>query len=463
MIYFLMAILLINIILIIFLEKKTTNPIILFSGIWLVSLFLTSLQLYNMIPYSNKAILLIAEGIISFNLGAFICLYIHTKKDKLKKDKDNSANSIDDKEVKVKETNINNRILLVLVSLGVIMLLFLSIKVVILLSNGVEYSSIRKLYYSYDEQSLISNETIFTIFDWTVATLIAVLTPTVIMGIITKKIKKSVIIGYVIMILLYILSTSGRAPIIVITIELILAIILNKEKIGKKGKKIFITVIAGLMTGMIVMTTLRTASNKNREVNSIYAYLSMPLPYFSKMVDYIDSNDLETHGIATIYGPYLLVQKGVKALTGYKFGNATDLANIITKPQNGWIRIFEDTTDYYNAYATMFYNFYLDFRSVGIIVFSFIYGIGMEKVYIEMNRKKSIKMAIIYLMLVSGLVQSFISWQFSSPTVIIGIILVNIIFCEKRMINNDKGIGFWNNRKSWWRRKCNNELLSKNR
>ncbi len=31
------------------------------------------------------------------------------------------------------------------------------------------------------------------------------------------------------------------------------------------------------------------------------------------------------------------------------------------------IRIFENSTDYYNAYATMFYNFYLDFRNIGVI------------------------------------------------------------------------------------------------
>ena len=76
MIYFTIIFLTIVIILFTLKEKNLTNPTVIFSGIWLISLGLTSLKLYNMISYSTKSILIVTMGIISFvnasNKGNYI-------------------------------------------------------------------------------------------------------------------------------------------------------------------------------------------------------------------------------------------------------------------------------------------------------------------------------------------------------------------------------------------------------
>ncbi len=52
---------------------------------------------------------------------------------------------------------------------------------------GQNYNEIRRLYYSYGNDSLISNEKIYTLFDWFTSMVITISTPAIIVGIINKK------------------------------------------------------------------------------------------------------------------------------------------------------------------------------------------------------------------------------------------------------------------------------------
>ena len=309
MIYFIMIILIIAIISTIIIEKKITNPIVIFSSIWLFSIFLTSLKLYNMIDYSEKSLMIISEGIISFILGSASCAIFLKNK---------SRNNL---KLGKKEEILDSKILVALITIGLIFVSILSIKVLSLLKSGVEYNQIRSLYYSYGKDSLISNEKIFTIFDWTTSLIITVTIPVVIIGLINKKLNKLIIVEELLFVMLYIFCTAGRSPIFAIVIELLIVLLLNKEKITKKTKQITKIVLLFSAIIMVCMTLLRDSNHDEKSVNSVYAYLSIPMPYFSKLVNYIDNNNIQTYGAATAYGPYLIVQKSIKVLTGYKLEN----------------------------------------------------------------------------------------------------------------------------------------------
>lgn len=425
MIYFIMIILIIVIISTIIIEKKITNPIVIFSSIWLLSIFLTSLKLYNMIDYSEKSLMIISEGIISFILGSASCAIFLKNK---------SRNNL---KLGKKEEILDSKILVALITIGLIFVSILSIKVLSLLKSGVEYNQIRSLYYSYGKDSLISNEKIFTIFDWTTSLIITVTIPVVIIGLINKKLNKLIIVEELLFVMLYIFCTAGRSPIFAIVIELLIVLLLNKEKITKKTKQITKIVLLFSAIIMVCMTLLRNSNHDEKSVNSVYSYLSIPMPYFSKLVNYIDNNNIQTYGAATAYGPYLIVQKSIKVLTGYKLENADYLAEVITKPQTYWVKIFSESKDYYNAYATMFYNFYMDFRDIGVIVISFIYGMIIEQYYLSVKKKNGMKENAIYLILISGLIKSFAVWQFASPTILIAFIVINIIFRKRNKRENE--------------------------
>lgn len=426
MIYYILFFLLIVIIVTWFIEKKITNPIIIFSGIWFLVLLMASFRLYNMIDYTEKSLGIIFAGLVFFIFGAYICMFAINMKRK---------STFEVKEKKHEEEIKTKKVEIILI-LGILLTALLSVRVVMALKSGVPYTSIRSLYYSYGEGALINNEKIFTIFDWSISVIFSTTTVITIIGIFNNKYSKKLVIEYLIFLILYVFSTSGRMPLLVLTIEALLMFMQNKKKINKKVKKIAIGIISALLIGFILMTSIRTSNVQNKNVNSIYAYFSLPLPYFSKMVDVVDANAYNTYGLATCYGPYLLIQKAVKILIGYKFENAEMLASIITKPQTYWIRAFMDTTDYYNAYATMFYNFYLDFRLIGVIIFSFLYGMFMERIYLKNKYINSFKTTAYYLIFTVGMIQTFAIWQFASPTIFISLFVIKNV-CYKRKIKNE--------------------------
>ena len=428
MIYFILFFLLIVIIITWFIEKKITNPIIIFSSIWFFIILMASLKLYNMIEYTNKSLGIIFTGLVFFIFGAYICMFSINKK------RENTFEICKTQEKKYNE-GIRIKIVEVMLIFGIILTLILSVKVMMVLRSGVPYTNIRSLYYSYGDGSLIKNEKIFTLFDWSISIIFSTSTAIIIMGLFKSKCGKRLVIEYGIFLILYVFSTSGRMPLIVLTIEVILMFMLNKKQITKKIKRIAFSLISVLLIGFISMTLIRTSNAQNENVNSIYAYFSLPLPYFSRMVDIVDANDYNTYGLATCYGPYLLIQKTVKILTGYKFKNAEMLAEIVTKPQTYWIRAFMDTKDYYNAYATMFYSFYLDFRWIGIAIFSFLYGIFMENIYLKNKYIGTFKTTAYYLIFTVGMVQSFITWHFASPTLLISLFVIKYICCKKEVKN----------------------------
>ena len=437
MIYFTIFILLSFIVLYLIIERDFINPIIIFCSIWGISLILSSLRLYNMTEISEKAIYIILLGSISFITGASLYfIYISKLKEKIELKNDNNSK-------KIYIENINFNLINIILIISIIFILPLVIKVTMLLMQGVNYSEIRSMYYSYgDKKSLITSETLFTVFDWSSITILTTITPIIIISVIKKDFKKFSIIALSIFTILYIYVTAGRSQLFIIFIEIILTYLLFKNSINKKIKK-GVTIIFVVITIIIsLITVVRNNKDKNDSINQEYAYLSLPAPYFSKLVDYIDKENITTNGVATLYGPYLIFQKAVKGLTGFKLQSAEYYFNIINKPQNYWLKIFQNSKNYYNAYATMFYNFYLDFKIIGVIIFSFIYGIFMEMIYINAKNKKYITDIFLFIVFTIGLCNSFIRWQFASPTIIFAIILLKIIIRKNKVLKSEKKCKF---------------------
>lgn len=436
MIYFTLFFLLIFIIVYTILEKNLINPVTIFGLIWFVSLFLSSLKLFGMIEVSDKAIILISLGVMSFILGSSL-YYIY----KIKLEK--KANSKESKKYKQQKRNITNVFykeeinyifINVLLTIGILIILPLAIKVTSLLLDGVNYADIRAMYYSYgDKESLIKNDMLFTLFDWFSTIILAVTTPIIITSVMMKKANKIAIIELIAFTMLHIYSTAGRSQLFVICIEIVLVYLLNKDKISKKIKNSIRNVLSFTILIITIMSIVRNNSSSD-SINQVYAYLSLPAPYFSKLVDYVDSQNANTNGVATFYGPYLIIQKAIKGLTGYKLPYADNYYNIINKPQNYWLRIFNDSKNYYNAYGTMFYNFYLDYKAVGVILFSILYGILMQKVYLDAKHEKTITNQVIYLILTIGLCNSFIRWHFASPTIFISLVLIKLVIEKQKIV-----------------------------
>lgn len=412
-------------------EKSILNPIVIFCGIWTISLFLASLGLFDMIQITNRAKIIIGIGVISFVLGAmFVYIFSLTNKE----------NNQQEKKEYVLES-INYKLINIALIFGIIITIPVAAKVIVLLAKGTSLGMIRSMYYSYgNAKPLILNDTMFTLFDWGTSVILFVATPLVIVGFMNKKINVTAIVLLIVYTGLYVTATAGRSQLIIAGVELIFAYLINKENISKKVLK----TIKGLIFGLAILILIISLARINKESDSVnqgYAYFSLSMPYFSEMVKYCDQEDIRTNGIATFYGPYVFTQKVVKTVTGYKFKLADYYYDVVNKPQNYWVKVFKNSPDNYNAYCTMFYNFYLDFRTFGVFLFSLVYGMLMEIVYLSMKKKK-IHSQVIYLITMTALLTCFAKWGFASPTIIIALTGVRMfIRKEKIIIPDSKKIG----------------------
>lgn len=426
MIYLLIIVLITMLVYSIKTEKNIYNPLTIFSSIWLIISIFNSFKLYGLYPTSNKAFILLILGMLSFTIGFYLSKYKLKKKTEPKKKQE-------------KNITINWYIVRILIFIGIILTGLLSIKVLTLLFTGTPYSSIRGMYYSYgDSIPLIPNNTLFTLYDWTTSSLIYALTIVNVVGIFYCKEKdKKSIIGMIIFYILYIFSCSGRTTLINLLLSLAILTIINYKNINKKHKKNIIITFAVITFIIFGITTIRTINQSNDSINNAYSYFSISMPMFSFWVDYIDTNNWITYGYATIYGIYLIIQKLVKVIFGYKFPNAELLFQMMNKPQSAWIPMFESTSERFNAYTTMFYNFYLDFRIPGIIILTMLYSFVISKIYQKVIKKeKNMILTYIYIILLLGLINSFIRWPFSGVTAIAALILPVVLFKEEKQNNN---------------------------
>lgn len=405
-------------------EKNIYNPISILTGLWSLVFLFSALRLYGMIEYNNRSVVILFIGIVCIILGFLLTKKIFS----LKQDKIN-------KKIEKKHDYKYNIVLIrAILIVSVIFLIPFVIYVVDVLKNGVPYNNIRTLYYSYGGISLIKSKQLFTIFDWYVNGIMLIMPAILISMVFNKQKDNFSIVLMIIFIILEVFVTSGRLQILLVFFEIVLMILIKKVNIMKLSKRIKMVVLVGAAAFCIFIGAFSILRNNNKNsITNFYSYPAIVVPYFSKMVEYIDDNNIMTKGYATFYGPYLLVQKSIKLITGKTLSNSKFLHDIINYPQNKWVRIFDKSSDSYNAFSSMFYPFYLDFGVRGVIIFSALYGLLLGSVYFCYQKSKNEKLLIIYLLFSVGLVTSFIKWQFSSPVVWVCLVLVNILVSRKKL------------------------------
>lgn len=418
MIYILIVVLISLFIISIKLEKRIYNPLTIFIVIWTFITILASLKLNGMINYTDKSIFLIGLGCISFFIGYEMMHFFKKKKGNITK-----------KNTENKKENWNWWIIKILLVIGLIATILLSIKVIKLLLEGTSYSSIRGMYYSYGKSKpLIQNDQLYTIFNWGITGILYALIPIALVSIFEKKNHYFVIIGTILFLLLYSFATAGRMQFIYIAIQIIILFIHYRKTLSKTVKKYLVVGTSLLVILVIAITLVRTGG---KIWDSIYSYFSIPVPMFSYWVDYIDTNHIQTYGGAFFYGIITIMAKLIKIIVGVKFSSVTYLSQIINIPQEKWLKIFNSSTDYYNAYSTIFYYFYLDFGTLGILIGSLIFGVISYWIYQKMVEGDSMKYTAIYLILVQILFASFIRWQFANPSILIAIVGIMICITKK--------------------------------
>ena len=203
-------------------------------------------------------------------------------------------------------------------------------------------------------------------------------------------------------------------------------LVFYKKSISKKTKKAAVAVIAFVLAVLLLITAVRAEGSTGKKVNTFYAYLSIPTYLFDYYVKRV--GEARLHGSAFFYG-LLTFFNYFTSKIGFEIPMYTEAYEIIQKTQDGWVDVFPG--EYYNAYVSMFYYFYIDFGIVGIILGSAFFGYICYMVYHGAFKKKNIVALIYYMLIIQCIICSLVRWQFATITMVIAF-LVEYTMTQKK-------------------------------
>lgn len=412
----------------IFKEKNVYNPLTLFLLLWTMICLLASLQLFGMYKYSYKAPLIILIGV-----SAIYCGYLSGKKYKIKMKKIPLIGIEENASYELR------RNLLSMLLVGAILVyITMAVSVIALLASGFDASTIRELYRDSGETALsgmassmiYGSQWLKYLDSYFAKPIVFVSIPIMSIEIIENGKMTKVIILSAVALSLSMFVNFGRTNVLVVIASIISAFLIQKKKLSKKAKRriksIAIIILIFSISFFIYLSNFRESGSNSNKIQNLYAYFSIPVPlldYWIKKVDYAHAYSL---GFSYISG-FIANLMNILNKFDMKFGayKVAELYNY--NLVDHFINVFPNFK--YNAYVSMFFAFYLDFREIGVLCGSFGYGYIISRCYSKASKKK-IYLAF-YLLLLQSLIWSFIRWHFVIVAYCFSFILMRILFKKK--------------------------------
>lgn len=403
-------------------RKNWFTPLIFWCAIWLLSTFFVWLNPFGMIEISEKAILIMNLGIFSFVIGTYnvtgrrFTVRIAGKKAKLW-----DAGSFNP-----------------LISYGLLLVtsLFnfvLTIAALNMLRGGMEYSRIRDVLFGYDDigTSFFASSFMSTFYSWIVAPGMSVLLIVLLLNLFNKQLPQIFNIFTLLDLTMYIFSSSGRMLLFHAVVFLYFIYKYYNFEIPRRYKrKLVYGIIIGILF-LLIITFYRTKDDA--AVPSLYSYFSIDYPLFSYWINYVDTQGKFYYGNAFFRG----ILEGMNFVLG-KFGLSTpyfwEMQEVFNLVQNKWIQVFPN--NWYNAYVSCFFYFYLDFGAIGVFIGSYFFGKISSALYNVLRRKNTLRSLVVYMVMIQFIVDSFIRWRLGTFSGVVTLILAFFI-CTKRSHKKD--------------------------
>lgn len=406
----------------IIIKKKYITPIVFWCAIWLVSTFFVWINPFDMMEVSEKAILTMNLGIFSFILGT----YNITKRRYVVKVKESTWKLWD-------ADKFNPVISYILVIVTIIFNAMLTVAALAMLRSGMAYSKIRDILFGYDDMStsFFSSSFMSTFYSWIVAPAMSVLLVVLLLNLFLKQLPKWFNFVVAIDLAMYVFSSSGRMLLLHAVVFLYFIYKYYNFEISRKYKR---KLIYGIVAGVIFLLIITFYRTKNdTAVSSLYSYFSIDYPLFSYWMKYVDMQGTFYHGNAFFRG----ILEGVNFFLGKLhmetpgFWQMQDVFNLV---QNKWIQVFPN--NWYNAYVSCFFYFYLDFGILGVAAGSYIFGKLSSMMYKVLSREGSLRALVFYMIIVQIIIDSFIRWRLGTFSSIATIFLAFIICTKHPKVGN---------------------------
>lgn len=415
MIVFVVSLLLLSIVLLTVRKREFDNPIICFASIWFIVCFLYSLRLFDIFDISLKTEILLSAGILSFVAGYYVNRYFG---------KDNNMQNF--------EYNDSwQRLRLIVVAFFICSLFYYLPIAYRVVSGGLSHSVVKALSVTGDiDSGGVLMQYCLRPFEF-------IMIPIFAYCLITRFTKEKVIVFVSIVFpILKFLCTGSKSVFFYYFLCLLTAFVAfytrNRNSIlyfniDKYLNSKFVKEIAFIMFFIIVLFFVFYMDLFGNGLQSLYFYSCGCVPMFDKIITtdfYLSSS--HTFGFLTFNSAIRLVVKIFSLFITNGVINLFETAN-------SYYERFEYTTYVapnikYNAYITMFGDFYMDFGIFGIMGLSFLFGIFTSFCYKNMPPQKNIHCFVVYCILIHYIAFSVVRFQMSNTVLGLSLIYSLTVF-----------------------------------
>ncbi|HFU3970355.1 TPA: O-antigen polymerase [Streptococcus suis] len=416
MIYFVLFLVLLLLVVSYLLSKTLLNPIVMFLCLWSVILLFSSLGLYNMNKVSEKTYILILLGIIAFVIGGVISFSLL------------SVNGSIQKNIQL-NLNYNHSIARICLGISFIGMLYLFLTSLQLLLQGYNLNQIHNMFYGYGEHSMLLSDTVHAIINWICLPLLYVSLFYASINIFNRKYSYFFILTFFTL-FLYLIGNASRVMLGIVAINFLILMKFYNINLSKKFKKKIRQAIILFVLFFIFLTLSRINTQNSNNVNSLYAYFTIPVNLFDYWINWFDSVGAEhTNGGAFVFGFLSWINFFMEKI-GINFLNYNTISEYIMATQNRWINVFPGKS--YNAFVTMFYYFYMDLGSLGIVIGSSLFGFISYYTYFYSVKIRNANNLLYYLFIVQCILTSFVRWQIGSVSFVVELIAIMMISAKIR-------------------------------
>lgn len=391
------------------------NPMFLFNIEWGLILGLALLNISGFYPISEYTAFIILLGVLGFNLGIFCSSKIIGN--------EYNYNIIDVE--RFTQMPANRLIVEVIFIFPVIYLATKMMRVLPMLQSGLSYGYIRVQYWT--TKTIVTSGFDYFLNNTVCKACELVLVTYLLLEIFQKKVKIRHLLLAIFTIVLEVFIAGGR----MILLETIFAIAIIFSISGisynipknfrRRIKKFLYAIILLAILGIIFMTGDRQSDMS--VTGAVLSNFTLCLPLMDHLIDIVHTTGDMTYGFVFFRGIFEIICTFTGPLGIFNFPT---ILSQLDKYTNPFYSISNSQTA--NAYTSMFFDFYLDFGLLGVVMESLIFGFIIQRIYLRMREYPSDKNIIMYIIFAKAILYSFFQWRFMMGSYVLAVIITVFMY-----------------------------------
>ncbi len=378
-------------------SKSVFNPITMMLVIWAVILPFSDSNLYNLKPTSNISYVIIPIGLLAFTLGAAAGMRSRWKIRQFRRLNESEG-----------FLEVNYTFLYIIAAICLAVLLYQSFQAAALMRRGYTFAAIRKLLFSDEENEMRATSGIVILQKFIVTpgvNLLTTLIPVELFLVKKDSRRNGLLIMSLISLVLWAFSSGGRTIIAALALYFVTCLWLKNRESERRTIRdgwirerslLAAVVVAALVIAVYTITIGRKGANVDL-VRQAFIYFGAPPKFLDYNIDKLDNQfgGFRAYGMSSFYGFLYPILFAVRFLTGSypeAFTQTHELSVTMLQTvvsMGGGIRI--------NAFATMFYQPYIDGGIPGVILVLLFFGLISGKAFHSAFKKRNLLGLLLFL------------------------------------------------------------------